>query len=154
MAPGKKNKVDPLADRLQSLFGRKNWHGLWQTYTLLRNWEDIVGAKIAARSEPAYVQNNILWISVSDSVWMQHLQSMKPEIHRKVREFMPDLEISDIRWNVQPAQPPKAPPKERIKAHPPDPVQEKAFEQIASTVENEDCRSALCKLWRTYHKYQ
>lgn len=152
---GNRKKMDPLAEQLQGFFGRKNLHGLWQMYTLLRSWDTIVGEKIAARSEPAYVQNKTLWISVSDSIWMQHLQSMKPELLRKVREFMPDLEIIDIRWNVQTAGPPKPPSRAgKKKPHPPDPAQEKAFEQIASTVENEDCRSALCKLWRTYHKYQ
>jgi len=150
-----KKTLPDLASHLPSLFGRKNWQTVWQTYTLLKHWSEIAGEKIAKRSEPAYIQKNILWVAVRDSVWMQHLQTMKPELVRKVRDFLPETEIRDIRWIMQPAEPlPAAPLPDRRTEHPPDPEQKKAFERIASTVENKDCRIALCRLWATYHRFQ
>lgn len=147
--------MDTLASQLQPLFGRKNWQTLWQTYTLVKNWPKIAGGKVANRSEPAYIQKYTLWIHVRDSVWMQHLQTMKPELIMKIQQFMPDLEIKDIRWIVQPTEP----MKEKTGAvqngtKPADPVQEKAFEDISTTVEDDECRTALCNLWRTYNRYK
>ena len=144
-----------VASHLQTLYGRKNWHVLWQTFMLVRNWDKVAGSKIASRSEPAYVQKNTLWIHVRDSVWMQHLHTMKPELIEKVQQFMPDLKINDIRWVIQSAEPQaEAIQADNSTKHHPDPVKKKAFEQISSVVENEECRKALCKLWCTYHNNQ
>jgi len=80
-----KTKVVPVAEHLQGLFQKKNWQTLWQTYTLTRNWSKIAGPEIAQRSEPAYVRKNVLWVQVSDSVWMQHLHIVKPRLLEQVR---------------------------------------------------------------------
>ena len=147
-------KMDPIASHLQALYGKKNWHVLWQTYTLTRNWEKVVGSKIAKRSEPAYVQKNTLWVHVQDSGWMQHLQTMKPQLVEKVRLFLPEMEINDIRWIIQPAEPHTTDRQiDPSKEHSPDPGQEKYFKEMSSIVENKECRTALNKLWRIYNKY-
>ena len=151
-----KTKVVPVAAHLQGLFQKKNWQTLWQVYTLSRNWSKIVGSKVARRSAPAYVRKNVLWIQVRDSVWMQHLHTMKPQLLEQVRSAAPELEVNDIRWLLQPAQPEpaNATPNKRHEARPPDPEQEKDFARIAATVEDEECRAALSRLWQTFKKFQ
>ncbi|HHO48808.1 MAG TPA: DUF721 domain-containing protein [Desulfobacteraceae bacterium] len=150
-----KAALPDLASQLEGLYGRKNWRTLWQIYTLDRNWDKIAGGEIARQSRPAYIQNNILWIFVSSSVWMHHLQSIKPRLLAGVRNALPEVSVDDIRWILQPLEPlipdnPSRRPPERI----PDPEKIRHFEQMASTVENSECRAALCKLWRAYQKFR
>ncbi len=151
-----KTKVVPVASQLQPLFQKKNWHALWQVYTLSKNWAKVAGSKAAQRSKPAYMRKNVLWIQVRDSVWMQHLHSMKPQILDQVRRFAPELEVTDIRWLLRPTRPetPQQPPDRRHKARPPTPEKEKDFARIAATVEDEECRAALRRLWRTFQEYR
>lgn len=144
-----------LGSQLQGLFGRRQWHVLWQAYTISRNWRDLVGSEIAARSAPACIQKNILWVSVRDSVWMQHLQAMKPQILERVRAAYPEADIRDIRWQLWQAEPPAAGPGDggwaRVE---PDPDEARAFAAMTATIDNKECREALYRLWLALHQHQ
>ena len=155
MTMQKKSALPHLAAHLESLFGRKNWLLLWQTYTLDRNWNGIAGCDVARQCRPAYIRKNILWITVRSSAWMHHLQSMKPALLEKVRLALPETVIDDLRWIMEPAEnPPVAAQAYRRAERVPDPDQTRAFERMAAGIENSDCRAALCRLWRTYQKFR
>ncbi len=142
-----------LSSNLQSVFGSKNWQALWETHKLVEQWPEVAGTTIASKSVPAYIQKNILWIYVHDSVWMQQLQALKPQVLENVRNFSTVIDIHDIRWLLQPHDLKKKPaprsstsPSSRI-----DPTEQKDFEKIVKSIENEECRSALNSLWKVYH---
>jgi hypothetical protein len=141
-----------LSSSLQGLFTRKNWSTLWQTYTLVQKWAAVVGKNVAKKSEPAYIQKNTLWVYVQSSVLMQHMQPQKLTLLEKINSILPDAGIQDIRWAMQPAKPVSKITKTFSKGTKlPDPEERDAFEAMASTVEDEKCREALQKLWRTFH---
>lgn len=144
-----------LASQLQGLFGRRQWHVLWQAFTLAKNWQEIVGKEIAARSEPASIQKNILWVHVRDSVWMQQLQAMKPQILDQVQRRFPEADIRDIRLRLRQAEPlAAATPHATIRKKKPDPEQARAFARMTAIIENKECRDALYRLWLTFHQHQ
>lgn len=99
----KKSDLQKLSKNLQSVFGGKNWHLLWQVYKLVEHWQEVAGKSVAQNSMPAYIQKNILWIYVDNSIWMQQLQARKPELLEKIRNFHKELDIKDIRWLMRPA---------------------------------------------------
>lgn len=149
----RKADLRKLSTNLQSVFGGKNWHTLWQVYKLVKHWQEVVGENVARNSMPAYIQKNILWIYVDNSIWMQQLQGRKPELLDKIRTFQKDLDIKDIRWLMRPTD--EIPAKKQKNSRLPkeiNPAEQKNFEEIAASVQNEKCRDALCKLWRVYHK--
>lgn len=144
-----------MASQLQGLFGRRQWHVLWQAFTLAKNWREIVGKEIAARSEPASIQKNILWIHVRDSVWMQQLQAMKPQILDQVQRRFPEADIRDIRLRLRQAEPlAAASPPAGIRKKKSDPEQARAFARMTAIIENKECRDALYRLWLTLHQHQ
>lgn len=149
----KKSDLQHLSANLQHVFGGRNWHLLWQTCELVKHWPEVAGKNIAEKSMPAYIRKKILWIYVHDSVWMQHLHARKTLLLDKVQKFNGSMEIEDIRWLLHP----EAKPQEKmrcggIRKEKIDRSQQKQFEKIASAVKNEQCRTALCKLWRAYHE--
>ena len=149
----KKDK-DParVSSRLRDLFTHKNWSTLWQTYTLVQQWPLIAGKNIAKKSEPAYIQNDTLWIYVESSVLMQHMQPQKLSLLEKINNVVPDAGIRDIRWAMQPAKPPGRPHyRESGSINRPDPEEKNAFEAMTTTLEDKKCRDALRKLWKTYY---
>ncbi|HER63613.1 MAG TPA: DUF721 domain-containing protein [Desulfobacteraceae bacterium] len=152
MAADNKTKLPQLSSNLPELFNRRNWSLLWQTYILVRNWPEIVGKNIAKKSQPAYIQNDTLWVYVQSSVLMQHMQPQKPGLLEKIREMVPEAGIKDIRWAMQPATPDRETEETAPHTHAgPGPEEKKAFDEISSTVEDRKCREALRKLWRAYH---
>ena len=145
--------MDPIAGHLQGLFGRKNWHTLWQTYTLSKKWHSIVGRELAEQSKPAYITNDTLWVHVRNSALMQHMQIMKLQLIDSIKQVVPDLDINDIRWVMLPeAEKTKETVPEKKHKKSPDKTRAKVFEETSSIVENKECRKALCRLWRTFHE--
>ena len=152
MVTDRNKDLPELSSSLQGLFSRKNWSTLWQTYTLVRKWPEVVGKNVAKKSEPAYIQKNTLWIYVQSSVLMQHMQPQKLTLLEKINSIIPEAGVQDIRWAMQPAKPAGKTATTITKTVSRANREEKAaFEAMASTVEDENCREALQKLWRTFH---
>ena len=149
----KKNKdLTRLSSGLKDLFIHKNLSTLWQTYTLGQQWALVAGKNIAKKSEPAYIQNDILWIYVESSVLMQHMQHQKLSLLEKINNVIPEAGIQDVRWAMQPAKPPgEAFRKVRREINRPDPDEKNAFEAMTTTLEDKKCRDALRRLWNTYY---
>jgi len=149
----KKSDLQKLSTNLQNVFGGKNWQVLWQTHKLVEHWPEVAGKTIASKSMPAYIRKNILWIYVHDSIWMQHLHAQKTLLLEKVRNFHNSWVIEDIRWLLQQAENKDHTVTSDIRRTTEiDPEEQKDFETIAASVENEQCRNALCRLWQIYHK--
>jgi hypothetical protein len=152
MAAKHNSEVPKLSSKLKDLFTHKNWSTLWQTYTLVQQWPQVVGKNIAKKSEPAYILKDTLWVYVESSVLMQHMQPQKLSLLEKINDLLPEAGIQDIRWAMQPAQPVRtAKDVTRETSNKPTPEEKDAFEAMTSTVEDETCREALQKLWQTFH---
>jgi len=155
MANNKHHHLPELSSSLHGLFSRKNWSLLWQTYTLGQKWPEIVGKNIAKKSEPAYIQKNTLWVYVQSSVLMQHMQPEKLTLLEKINNVLPDAGIQDIRWAMQPIQSDNETKNTSRKATFEINLDaQDAFEAMASTVEDKQCREALQKFWRRFHNKQ
>lgn len=150
-----KKELSILAPHLQALFEQRQWHTLWQAFTITRNWQEIAGKDIAGHAEPTCIQKNILWVQVRDSVWMQQLQAMKPQILERVQRSFPEAGIRDIRWRLETAKPSAANlrPGNRGKKKP-DPEQARAFARLTAIIDNKECRDALNRLWLTFQQHQ
>ena len=141
-----------VSSSLQGLFSRKNLSTLWQTYTLVQKWSKIAGKTVAKKSEPAYIQNNTLWVYVQSSVMMQYMQQQKLTLLEQINNFLPDANIQDIRWAMQPAQTvSKTTVAARETISKPNQEEQNAFNAMTSTIEDENCRKALQKFWQKYH---
>ncbi len=71
-----------------------------KSYSILGAWNEIVGATVAAHSQPRSIRNRILFIEVAHSTWMQQLQFLKPTLLEKVNNFLGEPLIQDIRFKL------------------------------------------------------
>ncbi|MBL7032607.1 MAG: DUF721 domain-containing protein [Candidatus Delongbacteria bacterium] len=55
-----------------------------KSFQALADWPDIVGATIAAVTEPVKLENGILLVQVTEAVWKGELQFMKAELMEKI----------------------------------------------------------------------
>ncbi len=154
MAGMEKNKGPRLLGRqMEQLYRNRGWHHPWQIFALVRDWEKIAGPEIAARTMPAYLRRDVLWVYVRSSAMMQHVQMLKPHLIGEVNRRLVDLRISDIRWMLEPADLPAPEEGHWRPADPmPDPDREEVFRRMASTVADPECREALLALWRSFQR--
>lgn len=60
-------------------------------------WENVVGKKIAARTQAVEVTKQTLIVDVANNVWMQELTMLKPQILKKLTK---ETGIKDIRFRI------------------------------------------------------
>ena len=133
---------------LPAVFARKEWARQWRLFRLVRDWPAIVGPRVAELTAPAWFRQDVLWIHVRDSAAMQHLQYAKPELLARVNRALADEPAADLRWALQPAEPPPA-DRHGDGAAPIDPARERAFREMVAAIADPVCREALVRLWRT-----
>lgn len=89
-----------LARLLDEMISRKNWSKKISQHAVFDLWPEIVGEDIAQRTCPYVIRGSVLWVRVSDSVWMQQLHFQKPLILDKINKRLRSSVISDLRFQV------------------------------------------------------
>lgn len=59
------------------------------------NWKNIVGELLAERSAPEKYEHHVLFVTVSNSTWMQELVLIKPQILSRLNTHL-KLQVNEI----------------------------------------------------------
>lgn len=89
---------------------------------LHQEWEGLVGAILAKHSSPGSIRYRKLNVIADNSIWLQQLVFLKPQILESVQTMFPQLDVSDIvlRLGSVPQRP--SPPETRNEGVPSPPV--------------------------------
>ena len=63
---------------------------------LVAGWNDVVGPKLAAKTEALSVRDGVLTVAVPDAVWRQELQLQKQQLIAKLNDAVEEKVIRDI----------------------------------------------------------
>ena len=80
-------KPFPLADILQKVMKKQGIPLTTGDPYLRRVWNEAVGDGIAAQTAPENIKRGTLFVKVSSSVWIHHLQFLKKEILQRFNEL-------------------------------------------------------------------
>lgn len=71
--------------------------------TVLRRWEEIVGALLATKSVPDRYDKGTVWVATQGSAWAQELRLMKPQILERMEGMAGERGMFiDVRFGVRP----------------------------------------------------
>ena len=133
---------------LSAVFQNKNWHSKLELHRVFEFWNATVGREIAAVAQPSLIRGRVLWIKVSDSIWMQQLHLQKILLLQKLNQQLHGEEISDIRFQLNSSLPPPPEPEPRkVKPVLLDKKKEQEFDKLISSLENDDLKASLKSLW-------
>jgi predicted nucleic acid-binding Zn ribbon protein len=79
--------MESLSNTLLSLYRGTASHDPWVTACLEGAWSGLVGENVAKVSRPVWLKNAELAVEVSSEPWLSALESMKPEMLRRIRSF-------------------------------------------------------------------
>ena len=85
-----------LGELLAELLSRQGMHDKLEEYRVWLVWEACVGPQIAAQARPLRLRDGILEVRVSQPVWMQQLQLLKPQLLKKLNERIEGVPLKDI----------------------------------------------------------
>ena len=116
-----------------------------KTYSIFRVWKEIVGEAVALQTRPRAIRNQILFIDVSHSTWMQQLQFLKPTLLEKINTFLGDPYFQDIRFRLGKISPIVSTPlkTDSLKDEDLDRATMNQIEAVLQKIEDGDVRKGL-----------
>jgi predicted nucleic acid-binding Zn ribbon protein len=146
-----KNKMIGISSLLDNLLESRKWRSNMNRHRLFEFWAQAVGKDISANAQPKVLRGNVLWVDVTDSVWMQQLHLMKEHLRQVINDRLGEEGIKDIRFNLvnrlKPVLKAKKEGKGKPAANKPDPNKLAEFEKMICVIEDEGARNSLRKLW-------
>ncbi|MDH5297498.1 MAG: DUF721 domain-containing protein [Desulfobulbaceae bacterium] len=144
----KSGTPEKIGSLLTSLFGERNWQRRLGLHALFSFWDEVVEEAIGRRAQPDLIRDTVLWVRVSDSVWMQHLHLMKNVLLDKLNQRLGEVKLTDIRFRIDSTlgrvKPPQPPPKP---APPVDQARLQQAEAMFASLADEELRKTLRRLW-------
>ena len=62
-----------LPQLLNSISSQESWRGRRQFQALIASWPELVGAAVAAQTQPISIQRRVLQVAAANSAWAQNL---------------------------------------------------------------------------------
>jgi hypothetical protein len=87
---------DSVASVLTGIARRHGMDAKLLEHKLLRNWADIAGQPVASHTRPDHIRFKKLYLVAENSVWVQHLTFLKPELIAKVNAAAGGAAITDV----------------------------------------------------------
>jgi hypothetical protein len=153
----RKHTPDHISALLGDMIKRRKWQGRFELHEVFAFWEKAVGKEIAKHANPAKFRGKVLWVEVSDSIWMQQLQFLKMTLLEKINKQFKAVEVEDIRFQLRlPRQerPEVARPPLRQAGAPPTAEDARRFGQDLEHIDDPDLKAAMVRCWRTLFPYQ
>lgn len=164
----KKRNAKRVTEVLKNIFRDRHWQDRLSINRVFIFWNEVVGAEFADLAQPDVIRAGVLWVGVSDSIWMQQLHFLKHDLLEKINlrlaaEYVsPDSraqapQIDDIRFKIKQVQPdnqlaePSATPYVDLSGTV-DPIREQKFDHLIKSIENNELRERVRRLWQNLEK--
>lgn len=85
---------------LSGLIRDRRMEDQFELHQVFLFWEKAVGRDIAAHAKPEVIHGTVLWLVVSDGMWMHHLHLQKPLILERINARLNGVAISDLRFRT------------------------------------------------------
>lgn len=84
----KSKRLKRLGEFLPQFLARYNLTEQFIENKAIYYWEQAVGKEISRHTNPQHIEKGILYIAVSDSVWLYELRYLKSQIINKLNELL------------------------------------------------------------------
>ena len=143
--------LQPLAPVLaQSLRQAGLGHIVWLSQ-IMRHWQDIAGAQLAAVAWPEGLRAQVLFVTVADAIWLQQLTFYHAQLLENIRRVLGDVPIRKLHFTLATSSQPPAPGPESAPEPQPGPLTAEEERQIledTGTIADADLRELVRHAWR------
>ena len=143
-------KLSHIRNLLDEVFRSKGWSKRLDLYAVFQFWNEVVGKDVAKRAQPHVIRGTVLWVKVSDSIWMQQLHLQKSILLEKINQRLRGEELGDIRFQLDAAlskgSKPAAQTSDPLPTGP-EPRRIKEFDTMISSLTDPAVKKELKELW-------
>ncbi len=126
----------------------KDWETKFDQHRVFLSWSELVDPETRAHARPLKIVNDVLWVEVDNSAWLQQLQFKKLELLDLLNDHLRIAYFTDIKFTVGDSVPTREPeqrPAPRLV--PPSSEEIAKFEKQIEFIEDERIREAMTRLW-------
>jgi hypothetical protein len=98
MAAGRRRFFHHIGGTIQDLLANFDTGGQFELARLIRLWPEIAGETIARRTEISSLKFHTAVVKVSNAMWIQELNLMRPQILSRLRTAMHNDAVREIRF--------------------------------------------------------
>lgn len=70
-------------------------------FEVFKNWEEIVGAKLARHTKPLFVAEEVLYVEAEGSAWIQEASFAKKEIIQNFNKLFGKEKVKDLKCRIR-----------------------------------------------------
>jgi|GEM_PF-124457 len=149
-------KITPIGNLLGSLSLDRKWSERLGLHALFLFWGEVVGEEIAARARPTIIRGTVLWVEVSDPVWLQQLHlergTLLSEINRRLSS---ETKLTDIRFQLNSDLDQESTPTEAEDLAPArqplSPEEARDLETLLASLADDEARVTMRRFWLKAH---
>ena len=90
--------LQPLAPLVVKTLQRAGLGRVVLLSRLTQRWEAIVGPQLAAVAQPESVRSRVLFIAVTDAIWLQQLMFFQSQLLQNIRKILGDVPIDRLHF--------------------------------------------------------
>lgn len=85
-----------LTDALETLMRRRGWRRAMDSARISSRWQDIVGASLIGRCEPASLDKGVLTVRAASPVWATQLRYMTRQLAERSNEVLAERMVTSV----------------------------------------------------------
>src|SRR5215468_11812693 len=118
---------------------------------IIRHWHTIAGPQLAAVTQPESIRARVLFITVSDAIWLQQITFYQAQLLENIRSVLGDVPITKLHFTLAMSssrQPVLSPPEEGLEPLPLTAVEEQQMQEGTASIADPDLREAVRRAWQ------
>lgn len=149
-----KSSPTPVHTLMAEIVRKKKWQSRFELHQVFERWQALVGKEISRHAQPNRYRGKVLWLDVSDSVWLQQLQFLKNDLLVKLNRSLPQEQVEDIRFQLKNGwQDPDGHDHDALPTPSPIPSAGEVadIDGHLKDVEDEELRAAMKRCWQDFY---
>jgi hypothetical protein len=118
---------------------------------IVRHWHAIAGPQLAAVTQPESIRSRVLFITVSDAIWLQQITFYQAQLLENIRSVLGNVAVTRLHFTLAMSssrQPVLSPPEEGLEPLPLTAVEEQQMQEGTASIADPDLREAVRRAWQ------
>jgi predicted nucleic acid-binding Zn ribbon protein len=118
---------------------------------IVQHWGTIAGPQLTAVTQPESIRGRVLFVTVSDAIWLQQITFYQAQLLENIRSVLGDVPITKLHFTLAMSsarQPVLSPPEEDLEPLPLTAVEEQQMQESTASIADPDLRETVRRAWQ------
>ena len=151
LQPSKADALQSIAPVLAQALRQRGLGHLVLLGRIVQHWYTIAGPQLTAVTQPESIRGRVLFVTVSDAIWLQQITFYQAQLLENIRSVLGDVPITKLHFMLAMAssrQPVLSPPEEDLEPLPLTAVEEQQMQEGTASIADPELREAVRQAWQ------